>query len=90
MSEVVSDQEREFAKEVADFGVMAGWDRAIQKYAQDSGLSEEQVILILNKASEYNDKADPKGRIHALEDWERHKREPDVSLPAKGQGKSVN
>lgn len=89
MEQVPTDQEREFVKEVADFGVMAGWDRSIQKHAQDSGLSEEQIILMLNRVADYNDKADPKGRIDALEDWKRHKANPLTETPAKGQGKSV-
>ena len=88
--DVISDQEREFAAEVANFAMMAGWDRAIQTHAKDSGLKEEQVILILNKAADYNDSADPKGRIDALNDWKRHKQDPINSSPAaKGQGKSV-
>lgn len=83
------DAEREFAKEVAEFAAMAGWDRAIQSYAKDSGMKEEQVILILNRVSEYNSSADPRGRVDALSDWERHKQTPEVGLPAKGGGKSV-
>jgi hypothetical protein len=86
---VPSDQEREFAKEVADYGVMAGWDKAIQRFARQSGMNERQVILILNNVQAYNVKADPKGRIDALDDWEKHKINPDTFPPAKGQGKTV-
>jgi hypothetical protein len=90
METVPSDQEREFAKEVADYGVMAGWDKAIQRFARQSGMNERQIILILNTVSEYNQKADPKGRVDALNDWEKHKERPEWSSPvAKGQGKSV-
>jgi hypothetical protein len=90
METVPSDQEREFAKEVADYGVMAGWDKAIQRFARQSGMNERQIILILNTVSEYNQKADPKGRVDALADWEKHKERPEWSSPvAKGQGKSV-
>lgn len=87
--DVLSDLEREFASEVANFAMMAGWDRAIMQGAKDKKMTEEQVILILDKAADYNDSADPKGRIDALEDWKRHKKSPEVGLPAKGQGKSV-
>jgi hypothetical protein len=87
---VPSDQEREFAKEVADYGIMAGWDKAIQRFARQSGMNERQVILILNNVQAYNVKADPKGRIDALDDWEKHKQNPEWSTPAaKGQGKTV-
>ena len=89
MESVPSDQEREFAKEVADYGVMAGWDKALGRFARQSGMSESQIILILNRVSDYNDKADPKGRIDALNDWERHKASPEKTTVAKGQGKSV-
>jgi len=89
MTEVISDQEREFAKEVADFGIMAGWDKAINTFARKSGMNERQIIIILNKASDYNKKADPSGRIDALADWEQHKLNPDVTREAKGAGKTV-
>jgi hypothetical protein len=90
MDTVPSDQEREFAKEVADYGVMAGWDKAIQRFARQSGMNERQVILILNNVQAYNVKADPKGRIDALDDWEKHNQNPEWSTPAaKGQGKTV-
>jgi hypothetical protein len=87
--DILSDQEREFAEEVANFAMMASWDKSIQTHARKSGMSEGQVILILNKAAKFNDSADPKGRIDALNDWERHKANPHKTLPAKGQGKSV-
>lgn len=89
--DVISDQEREFAAEVADFAMMAGWDRSILTHAKDSGMSEQQIILILNKAADYNDSADPKGRIDALEDWKKHKLDPEGSqTAARGPGKSLN
>lgn len=88
--DVLTDQEREFASEVANFAMMATWDKSIQTHARKSGMSEGQVILILDKAAKFNDSADPAGRIDALNDWKKHKETPEHSTPAaRGQGKTV-
>lgn len=90
-SEIISNEERELAKEVADFAMVATWDKAISRFALKYGLKESRIIEILNEATDYNDKADPAGRIHALEDWKRHKQTPEVELASRvaiGQKKS--
>lgn len=71
----ITSAEREVAKEVADNAMIVGWDKAIQRKAQNLGTNELSIRQVLNKAAEYNDKADPSGRIHELEDWSVEKRE---------------
>jgi len=70
----ISDSARHFVQEVADLAMVRGWRDAIHLSARDSGLDEPQITLLLNRAAEYNDKADPAGRIEELADWKVEKR----------------
>lgn len=88
MPEVISDQERELAKDVASFAMIAGWERAFQRFSRDTGLREHEIILVLNRATDYNDKADPSGRIHELEDWVRERKGRSQQAAPRGQGKT--
>lgn len=87
-SEELSDAERHFVKDIADVAMIRGWESAIQAFASSSGVSSTQIKLLLNKAAEYNDKADPHGRIPELEDWKVEKRGRS-EIAASGPGKSV-
>jgi hypothetical protein len=71
----ISDHEREAAKHVADRAQIAGWERAISWAAAEWGVSQMDIRLMLDKAADYNEKADPSGRIHELEDWRRENQE---------------
>jgi hypothetical protein len=71
--EVPADGQRQLAKECAEQAMICGWDKAIQMSAYENRISEHEMRKILDEALEYNDKADPSGRIHELEDWEREK-----------------
>lgn len=73
-SEIISNPERELADKCAKHAMIAGWSKAIQECAYESNISEDRMRSILDEALEYNDKADPSGKIHELEDWEREKR----------------
>ena len=70
----ISDREREVANEVAKDAMIMGWDKAIERAAREFSVSTLEIKVILNKASDYNAKADPSGRIAELDDWERQKR----------------
>ncbi len=67
--DVPADEQRELAS-----AMVMGWDRAIQKHAYENRVPEDEVRRLLDQASEYNDKADPSGRIEELNDWEIQKR----------------
>ncbi len=72
--EVPADAQRELADACAKDAMVMGWDRAIQKHAYENRIPEDEVRRLLDQASEYNDKADPPGRIDELDDWEIQKR----------------
>lgn len=78
MPEEITDQERQLAKKISDLAMIAGWDQAIKSYGADYGISELQIRTLLKKAADYNDKADPSGRIHELEDYKQELRERSV------------
>lgn len=72
--EVPADGQRHIANECAKDAMVMGWDRAIQKHAYENRIPESELKRLLDQALEYNDKADPSGRIHELEDWRLEKR----------------
>jgi hypothetical protein len=71
----VTNQEREVAKSVAQMAMIRGWETAIYSKARELGISPVSIAQTLNKVADYNDKADPGGRIHELDDWTVEKRE---------------
>lgn len=71
---VITNPQRMIAKECTDQAMLVGWDRAIQKTAYEAGISEQTMRQILDAALDYEDKADPAGRIEGLEDWRNEKR----------------
>lgn len=75
MDEAVTDAERSLAKSVAQDAMIMGWTRAVQKRSTELGADEIMIRHLLDKVATYNDKADPSGRIHELEDWKVEKRE---------------
>jgi hypothetical protein len=72
--EVPADGQREIAKDCAKDAMVMGWDLAIQKHAYENRIPESELRRLLDQASEYNDKADPSGRIDELNDWDAQKR----------------
>jgi hypothetical protein len=74
VSEVISDKEKELAHEVAGRAMVAGWDKAIGWAASQYGVSQLDIKIILDRASEFNLSADPTARIPELDDWLREKR----------------
>lgn len=66
---VLSKAEREVAAEIADMAMISGWDNAIKHARRKFDLEDHEVRNLLDDALDYNDKADPQGRIHELEDW---------------------
>lgn len=75
MNEAVTDAERSLAKAIGTDAMIMGWDKAISRKSVE--LDAPQLILrnLLNKVAEYNDKADPHGRIPEMEDWKTEKKE---------------
>lgn len=73
-TEVITHPKRELAKACTDQAMLVGWERAIQKTAYENEVSEAEMRQILDDALDYEDKADPSGRIDGLEDWRREKR----------------
>jgi len=71
---VIANPKRHLAKECTDQAMLTGWDRAIQKTAYESNISEQEMRDILDQALEYENKADPAGRIEGLQDWQHEKR----------------
>ena len=74
MENILSDREREVAYDVAKNAMVMGWDRAIGVAASQYGVSQMDIRIMLDKASAYNAKADPAGRIAELDDWLKEKR----------------
>lgn len=72
--EVLTSAEREVAKEVAEHAMIAGWETAVKKKATELRVHIRDVIKILDRAEDYNSKADPSGRIHELNDWALEKK----------------
>jgi hypothetical protein len=71
---VPSTAERELAEEVAEHAMIAGWETACKKKANEMEVSIKHITDILDKCLAYNDKADASGRIHELEDWALERR----------------
>lgn len=71
----ITDSERELAKKIGKDAMIMGWDHAIRRTGSELGAPELILRNLLNKVAEYNDKADPSGRIPELEDWKVEKRE---------------
>ena len=83
MPNELTDSERQLAKQVADRAMIAGWQKAISWAASEYGVGQNRIRQILNQTGKYNDKADPAGRIHELEDWEREKQDRSRLVPAR-------
>lgn len=71
MPEALSDSERQLAKKIADLAMIQGWDNAIRTYVREYGVTEVTLRAMLKRALEYNDSADPNGRIPELEDYKK-------------------
>ena len=74
-TEVISNPEREFAAQIAWDAMIMGWEKAVTVNARLMQVSLHRVVDILDRAADYNDKADPQGRIHELEDWKLERQE---------------
>lgn len=74
LDQTISDREREVAYEVAKNASVSGWDKAILNASREFSVSTLEIKVILNKAADYNEKADPSGRIPELADWLNEKR----------------
>ncbi len=71
---IVTNPAREIAKKVTEMAMVAGWDLAIQKHAYENQVPEQRIKQILDEALEYEDKADPSGRVEGLQDWIQEKK----------------
>lgn len=80
-SQVASDSEFAAARKIADRAMIAGWDRAIVWAAQELGIEQMEVRILLNRAEERNDSLDPSARINELEDWKAEKRDRSENQP---------
>ena len=69
----ISTFERELAHTIADRAQIVGWDQAIKWASGEYRVPQLQIALMLTQAANYNDKADPNGRIEELEDYENEK-----------------
>lgn len=81
VADVPADGQRELAKATAVDAMVMGWSRAIQKHAYEASIPESELRKVLDAALEYNDKADPSGRIQELEDWRHEKRGTSTLAP---------
>lgn len=72
--EVLANPKRHLAKKCTDQAMLVGWDRAVQKTAYENNISEQEMRTILDDALDYEDKADPSGRIEGLQDWKHEKK----------------
>lgn len=79
--EVPADGQRELADATAKDAMVMGWDQAIQKHAYENRIPEQELRRLLDQALEYNDKADPSGRIDELEDWKIQRRGRSALAP---------
>lgn len=75
---IISNPKRHLAKVCTDAAMLMGWDKAIQKTAYENNISEQEMRQILDDALDYEDKADPSGRIEGLQDWANEKRGSSV------------
>jgi hypothetical protein len=75
MDRPVTDAERTLAKAIGQDAMIMGWDRAIARKSVELGAPQLILRNLLNKVADYNDKADPSGRIAELQDWKVEKRE---------------
>lgn len=80
---IISNPKRLLAKECTDQAMLMGWDRAIQKTAYENNISEQEMRTILDEALDYEDKADPSGRIEGLQDWANERRGSSVQAAPK-------
>ncbi len=71
---VITNPAREIAAKVTEMAMVAGWDKAIQENAYQNRVPEQRIREMLDEAYEYQDKADPSGRIEGLQDWQNEKR----------------
>ncbi len=71
---VITNPAREVAQKVTEMAMVAGWDKAIQEHAYQNRVPEDRIREMLDEAYEYQDKADPSGRIEGLQDWQNEKR----------------
>ncbi len=71
---IVTNPARKVAADVTEMAMVAGWDLAIQKHAYENQVPEQRIREMLDEAYEYQDKADPSGRIEGLQDWQNEKR----------------
>lgn len=74
MGEIISNPERELAADTAHDAMIMGWDAAIQKHAYENRIPDAKLRSILDLALDYEDKADPQGRIEGIRDWAHEKR----------------
>ena len=74
MPDIPTDFERETAAEIAKQAAISGWKTAIEQKGKELEVSIWTLKELLDKVSKYNQKADPAGRIHELNDWENEKR----------------
>jgi hypothetical protein len=77
-TEVITNPKRQLAKTCTDQAMIMGWDKAIQKTAYENSIAESEMRQILDDALDYEDKADPSGRIEGIEDWAKEKRGSSV------------
>lgn len=75
---IISNPKRQLAKVCTDAAMIMGWDKAIQKTAYENSVSEQEMRQILDDALDYEDKADPSGRIEGLQDWAHERRGSSV------------
>jgi hypothetical protein len=62
--------ERELAQVIADRAQIVGWDEAINWAAREYNVRPLQMGLMMHVAADYNDQADPSGRIPELQDFQ--------------------
>lgn len=70
---IIANPSREIAAKVTEMAMVAGWDKAIQEHAYQNRVSEDRIRELLDEALDYDDKADPSGRIEGISDWAREK-----------------
>lgn len=71
---IITNPVRQIAKATTDDAMVMGWDQAIQKNAYENRVTESRIREMLDEALDYEDKADPSGRIEGLQDWMHEKR----------------
>jgi hypothetical protein len=66
---MLSHFERELAEQIANRAQIVGWDKAVGFFANEYKVKPLTMSLLLDSVAEYNDKADPSGRVEELEDY---------------------